>query len=114
MQTKLTMMQVSKWFTDRRSKLKHTKSNKIPTFAFNLFIKVYNKNKYPDSDEIKQLETETKVSYEQIFNWFRTRRHKLREIEPKDKKDKKKPALPEHITNFLVEKYNANKNPARA
>ena len=65
LETKLNIMQVNKWFTDRRSKLKNTKSNRIPTHAVNQFIKLYNKNKYPNSDEIKQLEQETSVNYDQ-------------------------------------------------
>jgi hypothetical protein len=65
LETKLNIIQVNKWFTDRRSKLKNTKSNRIPTHAVNQFIKLYNKNKYPNSDEIKQLEQETSVNYDQ-------------------------------------------------
>jgi len=64
-ETKLNIMQVNKWFTDRRSKLKNTKSNRIPTHAVNQFIKLYNRNKYPSQDEIKQLEQETNVNYDQ-------------------------------------------------
>ncbi len=91
--------------------MKHTKSNKIPSHAVNQFIKVYNKEKYPNADQIKQLEAETKVDYEQIFNWFRTRRHKYKQTE---KRLPAKAGLPEHINNYLIERYTANKNPSRS
>lgn len=112
LQTKLTILQVNKWFNDRRARLKHTKTTKIPTHAVNQLIKFYNKNKYPNADEIKTLSNEVQVPHEQIFNWFRSRRHKLKQTE---KKPSHKPnVIPEHITNYLIQKYNENKNPTRA
>jgi hypothetical protein len=67
--------------------------------------RMYNVNKYPNSDEIYQISLKTNLTTKKVKTWFDSTRFKL--------KHSKKNNFTPKIVNFLMSKYEANDNPSR-
>ena len=100
LQTHLTTEKINNWFKKRRIQLKETKPNAIHEEGIKYLIEKYAINKYPNSEEIQQMSLESNVGTEQIFNWFRTRRQRLRET--------KKTKYTTEVINYMIQKFNIN------
>jgi len=97
-QTHLTTEKITNWFKRRRIQLKETKPNTLSDEIVKYLTDKYALNKYPAADEIKQICSEINISSEQCFNWFKTRRQRL--------KDTRSTKYPPEIVNYMIQKFN--------
>jgi hypothetical protein len=97
-QTHLTTEKITNWFKRRRIQLKETKPNTLSEQIVKYLTDKYALNKYPTSDEIKQMCMEINISNEQCFNWFRTRRQRL--------KDTRSNKYSTEVVNYMIQKFN--------
>ena len=79
--------------------------SRLPSQTIDYLTKMYNINKYPNSDEIYQISLKTNLTTKKVKTWFDSTRFKL--------KHSKKNNFTPKIVNFLMSKYEANDNPSR-
>lgn len=105
LKTKLTKQQILQWFQSRRKNNKETKQTKHPMHIIDHLKMEYNKNNQPDKIEQERIASETKLIVKQVNSWFMHRRLLLNETNSFKH--------PEHITDYLVTKYELNIYPER-
>lgn len=91
-------------FQKRQDKFNHSKPSSRFSPHNNYLIEHYNRNKYPSSDEIKQMAQVTQLKEKQIYTWFQERRVKLKHTRPT--------RFSTRSINFLKERYNQNIYPS--
>lgn len=64
---------------NKKLKRKGAKKFNFPAKAVDFLIENYNRNKFPDNIEIKNIANEINLTPQQVNKWFRDRRHKLEE-----------------------------------
>lgn len=79
--------------------------SRLPAHIIEYLTKMYNINKYPNSDEIYQMSIETKLTTKKIKNWFDSTRFKL--------KHSKRNNFTPKVVNFLTDAFTANPSPSR-
>ena len=89
--TNLATQQIYTWFNDRRKKLKQTRPNKHPPHVIDYLVSNYEQNMYPTGEEIDRMALYTRLTTQQINQWYMHRRHKHK------RKKRSKNALPPNI-----------------
>ena len=89
--TNLATQQIYTWFNDRRKKLKQTRPNKHPQHVIDYLVSNYEQNQYPGSEEIDRMALYTRLTTQQVNQWYMHRRHKHK------RKKVSKNALPPNI-----------------
>jgi len=75
--TNLATQQIYTWFNDRRKKFKQTTPNKFPSHVIDYLVQNYEQVAYPSSEEIEKMALCTRLTTQQINQWYMHRRHKL-------------------------------------
>lgn len=83
--TNLATRQIFTWFNDRRKKFKQTTPNKFPQHVIDYLVQNYVEVPYPSGELIEKMALNTRLTTQQINQWFMHRRHKHKRKKKGDK-----------------------------
>jgi hypothetical protein len=85
---KASPLSIENWFKKRRKKLNETtkgKNNKFNETITHLLNEEYKKNKFPDKQTKYRLASKVSLTSQQVENWFKNTRKKLKDTKKKNK-----------------------------